>query len=133
MANEKKLKFYQIIFVYIPMVIGANLLFYFLSKMPNSLFNASAKDYLSVNISIIIGLLIGYFFIKWRVKRKRGIPIADERTIERMKNYLLIVVYFVFVVSGLILITLFLLGVETIEIGWIFVYLSGLIILTLLG
>lgn len=133
MTNEKKLEFYKWIFVYVPMAVGANLLLYFLSKMPNSLLIADPKDYLTTNLSIITGIFIGHFFIKWRIKRKKNIPIADERTILMMKNYLLIVVYIVFMISAMILIILFLSGVETIEIGWIFVYLSVLIILTMIG
>lgn len=133
MGNEKKLEFFKWIFVYVPMAIGANLLLYFLGKMPNSLLSPTPKDYLTTNLSIIIGIFIGSFFVKWRQRRKKSLPLADERTLLNIKNYLLIVVYFIFIISSIILITLFLMGVETIEIGSIFVYLSGLIILTMIG
>lgn len=133
MANEKKLQFYQWIFVYVPIAVGANLLVYFLGKMPDNFVSIGLKDYLFINLSIIIGISVGHFFIKWRIRRNKGVPLADERTLVLMKNYLLIVVYLVFVMSSIILIALFLMGVETIEIGWIFVYLSGLIVLTLIG
>jgi len=66
-------------------------------------------------------------------KRRGKIPAVDEITIQVMKNYLLLVLSAIFFISAIILLVLFFRGVETIEIGWIFVYLSGWILIFLLG
>lgn len=133
MANKKNIKFRHWMLLYIPMVIVANVLLYFLSKTPNNILNAGVLDYLYINLSIISGIFIGRFLIKWLMRRKKNVPIADERTLLFLKNYLLIAMFIGFILSSIILMTMFFMGIETIEIGWIFVYLSGLIILTIAG
>ena len=55
----------------------------------------------------------------------------DERTTVMMKNYFSTVLYFVLFGTGAILLILFALGVETIEIGILIIYM--MIIFMLIG
>lgn len=133
MTNEQKLNWLSGLLIYLPITGGANLLLFLLGKMAHRPMRVEAVDYLITNGSIIGGLMIGYLLIRWRVSRKEKAPIADERTINLLKNYFLIAIYIIFILSGILLLTLFFLGIESIEIGWIFVYLSMLILLTIIG
>jgi len=116
-----------------PIIIGGNLFLYFMDEIPWEGDSASFFDYVWLNIVILGTFGLTTFLTKWREKRRGKVPAVDERTIQVMKNYLLLVLSAIFLISAIILLGLFFLGVETIEIGWIFVYLSGWIILFLLG
>jgi|SRR5690625_1090649 len=117
-----------------PIIIGGNLFLFFMDEIPwydsNS---AGLFDYVWLNIVILGTFILTTILTKWRGKRRGKIPAVDERTIQVMKNYLLLVLSAIFFISAIILLVLFFRGVETIEIGWIFVYLSGWILIFLLG
>lgn len=117
-----------------PIIIGGNLFLYFVDRIPgHEGEGAMFFDYVWLNMIILGMFVLTTFLMKRREKRRGKIPAVDERTLQIMKNYLLLVLSAIFFISAIILLVLFFLGVETIEIGWIFVYLSGWIILFLLG
>ena len=95
--------------------------------------SANPLDYVWLNIVILGTFGLTTILTKWRGNRRGKIPAVDERTIQVMKNYLLLVLLSSFFISVIVLFVLFFRGVETSEMGWIFVYLSGWILLFLLG
>ncbi|MBD7945355.1 MULTISPECIES: hypothetical protein [Psychrobacillus] len=81
-----------------------------------------------------LGGFIGFFLFAWLRQKKNGkIPDMDERTAVMMKNYFSTVLYFVLFGSGVILLILFAIGVETIETGMLIVYMMILFMLIGIG
>ncbi|MEI5906825.1 hypothetical protein WAK64_07100 [Bacillus spongiae] len=78
---------------------------------------------------IFITLLI-YFL---RMKRKVNLPAIDERVLNVLKNYFLIVLYVVLFGSGVVFGSLFTFGVETIETGAVIASLSIMYIVIIVG
>lgn len=128
MKGEKMLITFTIVFCGVLPILGANLFLYFIDRVPGYEINASKSDYALVNAAMVAGILIAYLLIIWRKKKHDNIPAADERTLLVMKNYFLYVLYFIFILSGTILLVLFFLGVQSIAIGAIFAYFTFLII-----
>lgn len=117
-----------------PILIGGNLFLYFMDRIPwYESESARVFDYIQFNVGILAVFLGTIFFMNWRGKRRGNIPPVDERTLLIMKNYLLWVLSLLFFISAIILLVLLFLGIETIEIGWIFLYLSSWITLSILG
>lgn len=133
MKSEKLLIGVAILFCCVLPIVGGNLFLYFLDRMPGYEFGATMFDYLSINGAMLTGMVVAYLFMRWRRNRKDKIPAVDERTLMVMKNYFLYVLYFVFILTGIILLVLFFLGVQSIEIGAIFAYISILIIIISAG
>lgn len=133
MKDEKKLIGIAIVFCCLLPILAANLFLYFVNRIPGYEINASKLDYVLVNVAMVLGILIAYLFIIWRKKRNDNIPAADERTLLVMKNYFLYVLYFVFILSGIILLALFFLGVKSIAIGAIAAYISFLVVVIGVG
>ncbi|MCM3620068.1 hypothetical protein M3936_21110 [Sutcliffiella horikoshii] len=79
------------------------------------------------------GLALVLLFMFFRKKRKPKLPEFDERSMLLMKRYFLGALYFVFIGSAAIVVTLALLGVETVEVGMLAVYLSLLFIVIGMG
>ncbi|WP_223703118.1 hypothetical protein [Sutcliffiella deserti] len=88
-------------------------------------------------LSVVIGTLGGAFFTIvfsiWKKKRKRNIPEFDERNLSLMKRYFLIALYFIIFGSGALLLVLFFMGVETIDVGMLIVYMMVLYLIVGLG
>lgn len=117
-----------------PIIIGGNLFLYFVDRIPgHEGEGAMVFDYVWLNMIVLGMFVLTTFLMKRREKRRGKIPAVDERTLQMMKNYLLLVLSAIFFISAIILLVLFFLGVETIEIGWIFLYLSVWIVLSILG
>lgn len=117
-----------------PIIIGGNIFLYFMDRIPwYDGESAVFFDYVWLNVGILGTFLLTTFLMKWREKKRGKVPPVDERTLKIMKNYLLWLLSIIFFVSAIILLILFFLGIETIEIGWIFVYVSGWIIISLGG
>lgn len=79
------------------------------------------------------GLVLVLLFMYLHKKRKRKLPEFDERSMLLMKRYFLGALYFVFIGSAAIVVTLAFLGVETVEVGMLAVYLSILFIIVGMG
>ncbi|WP_404447151.1 hypothetical protein LG307_01310 [Sutcliffiella horikoshii] len=79
------------------------------------------------------GLVLVLLIMFFRKKRKPKLPEFDERSMLLMKRYFLGALYVVFIGSGAIVVTLALLGVETVEVGMLAVYLSILFIVVGMG
>lgn len=117
-----------------PILIGGNLFLYFMDRIPwYEGESTSTLDYVWLNMIVLGTFVLTIFLMKKGEKRRGKIPAADERTLQVMKNYLLWVLSLIFFISAVILLLLFFIGVETIEIGWIFVYLATWITFSLLG
>lgn len=117
-----------------PIIIGGNLFLYFMDKIPwYEGEGAVVFDYVWLNIIVLGTFILMVLFMKKGEKKRGKIPAADERTWQVMKNYLLSALSVIFFLSVIVLLVLFFIGIETIEIGWIFVYLSVLITCTLFG
>lgn len=133
MTVKKRTAILSYLFVNIPLFVGGNFLLYFLGKMEESIRNFQITDYLWFNLVGIIGVFIGAILMQWIFKKKDDVPIGDERTIIHLKNYTVILLYGILFISGLLLLTLYFFGVQTIEIGWLFAYLAIIFILTIFG
>ncbi|WP_404469342.1 hypothetical protein [Sutcliffiella horikoshii] len=79
------------------------------------------------------GLVLVLLIMFFRKKRKPKLPEFDERSMLLMKRYFLGALYVVFIGSAAIVVTLALLGVETVEVGMLAVYLSILFIVVGMG
>jgi len=81
----------------------------------------------------ILGGVTYLILSKWNKKRNGNVPNVDERTIKLMQRYLMIVLYIVLFGSAATLLTLYAMGVHSIETIILIVYLMGLFILIGLG
>ena len=133
MKGEKMLIGVAIVFCVVLTIAGGNTFLYLMSTMPNYELSVTMSDYIFLNLSMVTGITVAYLLMKWRKNWKDKIPAVDERTIVVMKNYFLYVLYFIFLLSGIILLVLFFQGVQTIEIGAIVAYLAILIVITSVG
>ena len=79
------------------------------------------------------GLVIVLLFMYFRKKRKTKVPEFDERSLLLMKRYFLGALYVVLFGSGAVVVTLVFLGVETVEVGMLAVYISILYIVVGMG
>ncbi|WP_404348906.1 hypothetical protein LG311_01270 [Sutcliffiella horikoshii] len=79
------------------------------------------------------GLVLVLLIMFFRKKRKPKLPEFDERSMLLMKRYFLGALYVVFLGSAAIVVTLALLGVKTVEVGMLAVYLSILFIVVGMG
>jgi hypothetical protein len=82
---------------------------------------------------ILLGAIVPLLFLLWRKKKSKLIPAIDERNLLLFKRYLLGAFYVVMIGSSALLITLYGIGIETIETGMIIVYMAILYILIIIG
>lgn len=66
-------------------------------------------------------------------KKKSNIPAFDERTLAVLSKYFHIAFYMIMIISSILLIGLYSIGTKTVEIGWLFVYLSLIFVILGLG
>lgn len=82
----------------------------------------------------IIGVGISLGIIKFRERRKgNNIPDIDERTWTNLKNFYAVSLYIVLFGSMLLVCVLFALGLKTIELGALSIYLLLLFMLIVIG
>ncbi|SDN72563.1 hypothetical protein SAMN05518871_10766 [Psychrobacillus sp. OK028] len=85
-------------------------------------------------IGSVVGVGIVLGTIKFRENRKKhNVPDVDERTWINIKNFYAISLYIVLFGSMLIVCLLFALGTETIELGFLSIYLLILFFLLVIG
>ncbi|MFJ5717878.1 hypothetical protein [Neobacillus sp. NPDC093127] len=85
-------------------------------------------------IGSVVGVGIVFGNIKLREKRKsHNVPDVDERTWVNIKNFYALSLYIVLFGSMLLVCVLFAMGVETIEIGALSIYLIVLFMLLVVG
>lgn len=130
MNNEKKLKIFA--GVVLGAMIGASVL---MAKvmLEKETGEADIGSLLLIAGAMIVGVLISYLLSVRKQKRNGNIPEIDERTIFVMKNYFMWAFYFIFIGTGLITLMLYLMDVETVEVGLLFVYQMIIIILVAIG
>ncbi|MFP7478527.1 hypothetical protein [Terribacillus saccharophilus] len=86
-------------------------------------------------VFILVGTTCGVglpMLISWLKDRKRQ-PEMDERTVRMLKDYLLATTAGVWLLSGILLLVLFGMGYETIELGLIGIYGVGIVFLMTAG
>lgn len=130
MTNEKKLKIFA--GVVLGAMIGASTL---LAKvmLEKETGEVDIGSLLLIAGAMIVGVLISYLLSVRKQKRNGNIPEIDERTIFVMKNYFMWAFYFIFIGTGLITFMLYLMDVETVEVGMLFVYQMIIIIVVSIG
>ena len=130
MNNEKKLKIFA--GVVLGVMIGASIL---MAKvmLEKETGEADIGSLLLIAGAMIVGVLISYLLSVRQQRRNGNIPEIDERTIFVMKNYFMWAFYFIFIGTGLITFMLFLMDVETVEVGMLFVYQMIIVILVAIG
>lgn len=82
---------------------------------------------MGVVIAMVFGAVSSYLLSSR--KNNKTIPEVDERTVFVMKNYFVWALYFVLIGSALVSVCLYLMDVQTIEIGMLFVYQALLFVL----
>lgn len=89
----------------------------------------------SLLVLILVGIAGGIglpMLVSWLRDRKRQ-PEMDERTVRMLKDYLLAATAGVWLLSGILLLVLFGIGYETVELGLIAVYGIGIVFLMTVG
>lgn len=89
----------------------------------------------SLLVLILVGIACGIglpMLVSWLRDRKRQ-PEMDERTVRMLKDYLLAATAGVWLLSGILLLVLFGIGYETIELGLIAIYGMGIVFLMTVG
>lgn len=130
MKNNKKWFWLAFVFILICMQIGGALGIYIIGR-EERIFDYSLL--LSMFQGTLGGLVIVLLFMFFRKKRKPKLPEFDERSMLLMKRYFLGALYVVFIGSAAIVLTLAFLGVKTVEVGMLAVYLSILFIVVGMG
>jgi peptidoglycan biosynthesis protein MviN/MurJ (putative lipid II flippase) len=130
MKNNKKWFWLTWGVILICMQIGGALGIYLIGK-DEGVFDYSLL--LSMFSGTLGGLILVLLFMYLRKKRKRKLPEFDERSLLLMKRYFLGALYVVLIGSGAVVVTLVFLGVETVEVGLLAVYLSILYIVVGMG
>lgn len=86
-------------------------------------------------VLILVGIAGGIglpMLVSWLKDRKRQ-PEMDERTVRMLKDYLLAATAGVWLLSGILLLVLFGIGYETVELGLIAIYGMGIVFLMTVG
>ncbi|WP_226683410.1 hypothetical protein [Sutcliffiella horikoshii] len=130
MKTNKKWFWLAFVVILICMQIGGALGIYIIGR-EEGVFDYSLL--LSMFQGTLGGLVIVLLFIFYRKKRKPKLPEFDERSMLLMKRYFLGALYVVFIGSAAIVVTLGFLGVKTVEVGMLAVYLSILFIVVGMG
>ncbi|MEA3321611.1 MAG: hypothetical protein U9Q88_16570 [Bacillota bacterium] len=130
MKNNKKWFWLTWGVILICMQIGGALGIYLIGK-DEGVFDYSLL--LSMFSGTLGGLILVLLFMYLRKKRKRKLPEFDERSLLLMKRYFLGALYVVLIGSGAVVVTLVFLGVETVDVGMLAVYLSILYIVVGMG
>ncbi|NMH72403.1 hypothetical protein HF078_04895 [Bacillus sp. RO2] len=130
MKNNKKWFWLTWGVILICMQIGGALGIYLIGK-DEGVFDYSLL--LSMFSGTLGGLILVLLFMYLRKKRKRKLPEFDERSLLLMKRYFLGALYVVLIGSGAVVVTLVFLGVETVEVGMLAVYLSILYVVVGMG
>ena len=81
----------------------------------------------------ILGVVTYLLLSKWNKRRNGKVPDIDERTLILMQRYLMMVLYVVLFGSAAALLTLYAMGVHSIETISLILYLLGLFIVIGLG
>lgn len=130
---KKRYKILIFAFLIICVQFGGFLGLYLLEKGGQEI-PISLPEIISSSLIGTIGGLGIFFFLSYYRKKKHGnIPTLDERTLLLFKRYFLLVLYIVLFGSSALLLILFALGVKTIEIEVLIVYMMFLFILIGLG
>jgi len=130
MKTNKKWFWLAFVVILICMQIGGALGIYIIGR-EEGVFDYSLL--LSMFQGTLGGLVLVLLIMFFRKKRKPKLPEFDERSLLLMKRYFLGALYFVFIGSAAIVLTLAFLGVETVEVGMLAVYLSILFIVVGMG
>lgn len=130
MKTNKKWFWLAFVVILICMQIGGALGIYIIGR-EEGVFDYSLL--LSMFQGTLGGLVLVFLIMFFRKKRKPKLPEFDERSMLLMKRYFLGALYVVFIGSAAIVVTLALLGVETVEVGMLAVYLSILFIVVGMG
>ncbi|UAL47651.1 hypothetical protein [Sutcliffiella horikoshii] len=130
MKTNKKWFWLAFVVILICMQIGGALGIYIIGR-EEGVFDYSLL--LSMFQGTLGGLVLVLLIMFFRKKRKPKLPEFDERSMLLMKRYFLGALYVVFIGSAAIVVTLALLGVETVEVGMLAVYLSILFIVVGMG
>lgn len=130
MKTNKKWFWLAFVVILICMQIGGALGIYIIGR-EEGIFDFSLL--LSMFQGTLGGLVLVLLIMFFRKKRKPKLPEFDERSMLLMKRYFLGALYVVFIGSAAIVVTLALLGVETVEVGMLAVYLSILFIIVGMG
>ncbi len=130
MKTNKKWFWLAFVVILICMQIGGALGIYIIGR-EEGVFDYSLL--LSMFQGTVGGLVLVLLIMFFRKKRKPKLPEFDERSMLLMKRYFLGALYVVFIGSAAIVVTLALLGVETVEVGMLAVYLSILFIVVGMG
>ncbi|MER2009925.1 MAG: hypothetical protein ABS939_21020 [Psychrobacillus sp.] len=112
-------------------IIGGSFLGVYISGKEEGIFDWGL--FLLMLAGALGGFSVFLLYAWWRQKRIGNVPDMDERTTVMMKNYFSSVLYFVLFGTGAILLILFALGVETIEIGILIIYMMILFMLIGIG
>ncbi|MEW9502949.1 hypothetical protein [Jeotgalibacillus marinus] len=129
---KKRFQVLIYIFMYGSIVAGAILGLYLVERVEGPGF----VDYhlvIPMLVGIIGGAGVPFCISLWNKKRNKKVPEVDERVISLLRKYFLIVLYIVLIGSGFALVTLYSLGVHSIETGMLIAVLSGLYSLIGLG
>ncbi|MGD6777353.1 hypothetical protein ACQCU1_17035 [Sutcliffiella horikoshii] len=130
MKNNKKWFWLVFAFILICMQVGGALGIYIIGR-EEGVFDYSLL--LSMFQGTLGGLILVLLIMFFRKKRKPKLPEFDERSMLLMKRYFLGALYVVFIGSAAIVVILALLGVKTVEVGMLAVYLSILFIVVGMG
>ncbi|WP_404460281.1 hypothetical protein [Sutcliffiella horikoshii] len=130
MKTNKKWFWLAFVVILICMQIGGALGIYIIGR-EEGVFDYSLL--LSMFQGTLGGLVLVLLIMFFRKKRKPKLPEFDERSMLLMKRYFLGALYVVFLGSAAIVVTLALLGVKTVEVGMLAVYLSILFIVVGMG
>lgn len=118
------------LFVIGMIIVGGLLGVYFIGKEEGE-YNFELA--LAVIVGSVGGFVIFSLYSTWRKKRNGNVPEVDERSLLLIKRYLLIVLYFILIGSGAILLVLYAIGIQTIEVGMLIVYMMILYMLIGIG
>lgn len=130
MNNAYKLKVF--IGVVIGAIMGAGILFA-KTVITREMGGFNFGTVIAMTGAMVLGAFFSYLLSIRKKKQNSSIPEVDERTILVLKNYFMWAFYFVMIGSGLVSIILYLMDVETVELGMIFVYQAFLFILVGIG
>ncbi|TYS63469.1 hypothetical protein FZC76_19815 [Sutcliffiella horikoshii] len=125
MKSNKKWFWLAFVVILICMQIGGALGIYIIGR-EEGVFDYSLL--LSMFQGTLGGLVLVLLIMYFHKKRMPKLPEFDERSMLLMKRYFLGAFYVVFIGSGAIVVTLALLGFQTVEVGMLAVYLSILFI-----
>lgn len=112
-------------------VVGMLVLYYFMAKRLDLPLKLGHFAFLIV--CVLVGGAIGLLYMKYRRRRLGNTPLIDERTRMMVQKFMNVMFAILLIGGSIAIITLFFIGIETIEVGLLALVIGLFFVVCIIG